>query len=51
MCPDKNLKISNLVEDEHTDYSLHEMGLYWILRPLRAEPKAPIAQRKSNSWR
>lgn len=51
MCPDKNLRRPKLVEDQRTDYSLHGMGLDWILRPLRAVPRAPIAQRKPTSWR
>lgn len=31
ICLDNNLKRSSLVEDEHIDYSLHEMNLEWVL--------------------
>lgn len=51
MCPGKNLRRPNLVEDQHTEYSLHGMGWDWILRLLRVAPRAPIAQRTPTSWR
>lgn len=31
MCLNNNLKTSDNVEDQHIDFSLHEMGLDWIL--------------------